>query len=109
MKNGRSWMALTLALAVMSGGCSSMRRWTLGGPVEEPDYRVVAEHGSFEVRAYGPMVVAETEVDGSFLDGGNNGFRTLAGYIFGGIESSGPQEPNGTSATNALIAVTLVA
>jgi effector-binding domain-containing protein len=54
--------------------------------VEEPDYRVVAEHDGFEVRAYGPMVVAETEVEGGFLDGGNQGFRTLAGYIFGGNE-----------------------
>ena len=35
------------------------------------------------------------------------GSRTLVGYIFGGIESSGPQEPTGTTATNALISVTL--
>ncbi len=51
---------------------------------EEPQYRIERDYGSFEVRVYGPVVVAETSVTGSFGDGSNEGFRRVAGYIFGG-------------------------
>jgi hypothetical protein len=51
---------------------------------EEPKYRIEREYGSFEVRVYEPVGVAETSVTGSFGDGSNEGFRRLAGYIFGG-------------------------
>jgi hypothetical protein len=52
--------------------------------VEEPEYRIEREYGSFEVRVYAPTIVAETVVTASFGDGTNEGFRRLAGYIFGG-------------------------
>lgn len=52
--------------------------------VEEPRFRVEADHGAFEVRLYEPVVVAETSVRGDFREGGNEGFRRLAGFIFGG-------------------------
>ncbi len=51
--------------------------------VEEPKYRVEKNFDSFEVRVYEPVVVAETVVTGAFGDGTNEGFRRLAGYIFG--------------------------
>ena len=51
--------------------------------VEEPAYEVVRDHGSFEVRRYAPMRVAETEVEGDFTEVGNRAFRVLAGYIGG--------------------------
>ena len=51
--------------------------------VEEPEYRIEREYGSFEVRVYSPAIVAETVVTGSFGAGTNEGFRRLAGYIFG--------------------------
>ena len=51
--------------------------------VEEPQYRIEREYGSFEVRVYAPAIVAETVVTGGFGDGTNEGFRRLAGYIFG--------------------------
>ena len=38
---------------------------------------------TFEVRQYGARVVAETTVPGEWNDAGNEGFRRLAGYIFG--------------------------
>jgi hypothetical protein len=61
----------------------------LGAPgasmaVEEPKYRVEKDYGTFEVRVYEPVIVAETDVTGGFGDGTNEGFRRLAGYIFGG-------------------------
>ena len=77
-------LALLVGCMVSMGGCREMRRWTLGGPVDEPEFSVVARQEGFELRAYGPMVVAETEVDGDAFHGGNQGFGTLAGYIFGG-------------------------
>lgn len=51
---------------------------------EEPKHRVLEARDGFEVRLYEPMVVAETIVAGEFGDGGNEGFRRIAGYIFGG-------------------------
>lgn len=51
---------------------------------EEPKYSVVERREAFEVRLYEPVVVAETAVDAGFGPGGNEAFRRLAGYIFGG-------------------------
>lgn len=52
--------------------------------VEEPTYRVLERREAFEVRVYAPVVVAETSVAGEFGPAGNEAFRLLAGYIFGG-------------------------
>ena len=54
----------------------------MGGYVETPRFRVLKQTPAFELRQYEPMVVAETEVPGGSED--SQGFRTLAGYIFGG-------------------------
>lgn len=51
--------------------------------IQEPHYVTQVRDGSFEVRSYGPRVVAETTVAGDWKDAGNEGFRRLAGYIFG--------------------------
>jgi hypothetical protein len=50
---------------------------------EEPAYQVVQRHEVFEVRQYAPYVVAEVIVPGPADEAGNQGFRLLAGYIFG--------------------------
>jgi hypothetical protein len=51
--------------------------------VQEPRYVTQLRDGDFEVRQYGTRVVAETTVAGEWNDAGNEGFRRLAGYIFG--------------------------
>jgi hypothetical protein len=51
--------------------------------IQEPHYVTQVRDGIFEVRSYGPRVVAETKVDGDWNDAGSEGFRRLAGYIFG--------------------------
>ena len=51
--------------------------------VEQPKYRIEKDYGSFEIRVYERAIVAETVVTGAFGDGTNEGFRRLAGYIFG--------------------------
>jgi hypothetical protein len=51
--------------------------------IEESEYAVIERAGDLELRQYEPYIVAETQVEGDFEDVGNEGFRRLAGYIFG--------------------------
>jgi hypothetical protein len=52
---------------------------------EEPKYKVIKKSGDFEIRRYEPFIVAETVVDTGDIDAASSeGFRRLAGYIFGG-------------------------
>ena len=52
--------------------------------IEEPSFKVISKTGSFEVRQYAPMLVAETVVEGDMDEASNRGFRRIADYIFGG-------------------------
>ena len=51
--------------------------------IEEPKYTVVRQYDGFEIREYAPYLVAEVTVPGPADEAGNQGFRILAGYIFG--------------------------
>lgn len=53
--------------------------------IEEPEFQVLIETDHYQVRQYQPYVVAEVDVSGRSAD--SQGFRTLAGYIFGDNES----------------------
>jgi hypothetical protein len=55
--------------------------------IEEPEFTVMSKTSSYEIRKYGPIIVAETKVEANFEDAGNQAFRILAGYIFGGNKS----------------------
>lgn len=55
--------------------------------IEEPAYTVESKTGSYEIRNYGPVIVAETKVNSDFEGAGNQAFRILADYIFGGNKS----------------------
>ncbi|WP_293863929.1 heme-binding protein [uncultured Alsobacter sp.] len=50
---------------------------------EQAKYRVVDQQDKFELRAYEPAVVAEVRVEGDRDAAVNEGFRSLAAYIFG--------------------------
>jgi hypothetical protein len=52
--------------------------------VEEPSFKVEVQAGALEVRDYPGLVAAEVTVGGDRGAAGNQGFRLLAGYIFGG-------------------------
>lgn len=92
--------AVGLALAILSivflPGAPAMA-------IEEPAYQVVRTYPGFELRRYGPMLLAETQVGGDFDAVGNQAFQRLAGFIFGGnvqgekIEMTAPvsQRPAG--------------
>jgi hypothetical protein len=55
---------------------------------ESPTYRVEERIGEIELRRYEPYLVAETLVRGSLERAGTGGFRLLAGYIFGGNQTT---------------------
>ena len=51
--------------------------------IEEPRYQVIEQDGAFELRDYAAYLVAETRVQASFEDAGNEAFRRLFRYISG--------------------------
>jgi len=57
--------------------------------VEEPKFQIVEADGDFEVRDYPGLTVAEVDVGGDRRAASSEGFRLLAGYIFGGNAGSG--------------------
>ncbi len=59
------------------------------GEIETPDYKVIKTIGEVEIRKYPKMVVAQTKLQDIVMDKSmNSGFRTIAGYIFGGNDSN---------------------
>lgn len=65
-----------LALAALLAATPAMA-------IEEPAFETVKKSGDFELRQYAPMIVAEAFVQGGPWGAGNDGFRVIAGYIFG--------------------------
>lgn len=51
-------------------------------------YEVLKSDGVFEIRYYPPAVLASVNMRGGYDDTRNQGFGTLAGYIFGGNEAN---------------------
>lgn len=62
--------------------------WTAWGffssRVEQAAYTVVKEADGYEIREYPEHIVAQTTVQGAYNEALNEGFRIVAGYIFGG-------------------------
>jgi hypothetical protein len=53
--------------------------------IETPKYQVVKTFGKVEIRKYPNLILAQTKLGSSeYKSSGNNGFRTVANYIFGG-------------------------
>jgi hypothetical protein len=75
---GRRAGAVLLILTIVNGilGTTTMA-------IEEPAYEVLNTYPEFELRRYGPTLVAETRVSGDFEGAGNEAFRRLADFIFG--------------------------
>ena len=68
--------------------------------IEEPAFKVISKSGSFEIRQYAAMLVAETMVEGDMDEASNRGFRRIADYIFGNNQAA----QGGTSAKIAMTA-----
>ena len=67
---------VTLTLA----GCSA---FGIRSGTEEPSYKLLAMSEGLEIREYAPRIAIETLVAGNEDTSRNDGFRLLAGYIFG--------------------------
>ena len=78
---GRYILAMSLLSAIAVTACSVVGIRT---GTEEPRFRVVERVGEAEVREYAARLAAETVVPGSAESARGEGFRRLAGYIFGG-------------------------
>jgi hypothetical protein len=80
------WIPITIiAVAGVAALVASFRT----GDIETPDYKVVKTIGDVEIREYPKMIVAKTSLTSSSFDNsGSNGFRTIAGYIFGGNQGN---------------------
>lgn len=51
--------------------------------IEIPQYRVLEQEGSYELREYSSYLIAETEVEAGFMNAGNIAFGRLFRYISG--------------------------
>jgi len=56
--------------------------------IEEPAFKSIVKTGTFEVRQYAPILIAETIVEGDMDEASNKGFRKIADYIFGNNRAS---------------------
>ncbi|MBX3180780.1 MAG: heme-binding protein [Candidatus Hydrogenedentes bacterium] len=75
-------LVLPAVTIVLLGVWIAIGWWSVAG-VAEPSYEVISRHDGYEIRQYGPQLVAEVEVEGAFTEATNRGFRQLADYIFG--------------------------
>jgi hypothetical protein len=67
-------------LAVAGALRWQLQRWF----TQQPAYEVERRIGDLEIRRYAPRVEARTWVEAPFREALDQGFRRLAGYIFGG-------------------------
>ena len=51
--------------------------------IEEPKFSILEKSPPFEVRSYAPMILAEAQTEGDLDEASSQGFRLIAGYIFG--------------------------
>lgn len=73
------WVAAALIFAAIAAAAAG----PLMSRVEQPDYTIIETQGSIEIRDYAPMIAAETSVEGERTAAIGEGFRRIAGYIFG--------------------------
>jgi hypothetical protein len=80
-----SVLAGTAGLLSFAAACASTQdpRQNIADDLETPRYRTLAVEDRFELRRYAPHIVAATEVSGDHDTASRQGFRRLAGYIFG--------------------------
>ena len=107
--NRRRWV-----WAVVTAGAfatASLAGLAAADDVNEPRFEQIAEDGDFELRRYGNLLVARTELDSDFGRSQNQGFRRLAKFIFGGNareQSIAMTAPVGHVETETGYAVTFV-
>ncbi|QTN19196.1 heme-binding protein [Brevundimonas sp. AJA228-03] len=101
---------MAIGAALVTTACSTVG---VRSGTEEPAYQTLAPAGDLEIRLYGERIAAQTVVTGTSDAARNQGFRRLAGYIFGGnarrasIAMTAPvAQSGGRSAGSQTIAMT---
>lgn len=59
---------------------------TMAHSIEEPKYEVLENYGRIEIRQYEPVIQAVTDIKNN--NHSSEGFKRLAGFIFGGNDKS---------------------
>jgi SOUL heme-binding protein len=72
------------AVALVGGAAVVVGSVARGSSVEEPVFTVESTYDGWEIRRYPPTLQAQVVVTGPYASAINEGFRVLAGYIFGG-------------------------
>jgi len=70
---------IAILTTVFLTGCSVFGIRT----ADQPSYQVLNEVGNIQIRHYPTLLVAETEIAADYKNASNQGFKRLAGYIFG--------------------------
>lgn len=70
-------------LVILAGLASAATPSLADSDVEHARYSIITSDGPIEIRDYAPQIVAETTVAGEREEAIREGFRRLAGYIFG--------------------------
>ena len=56
--------------------------------IETPKHTFIKKENGFEIREYGPIIIATTNVKSDYSDAASTGFRRIASYIFGDNSAS---------------------
>lgn len=75
---------LLIVLIVLITGIYTMTK----AKTETQKYEVIYTKENFEIRFYPEAILATVQMNGSYDNSRNSGFRVLAGYIFGGNEEN---------------------
>ena len=75
------WKAGAIGVGVLLAGASAAYAYYRVS-VDQPDFTVLADEGAFQLREYGPLIVAEVTHTGERDRALSVGFRRLADYIF---------------------------
>lgn len=79
----RRWIWIGALGVGIAGALFGVARMARASGYEHPKYTVATSYGAFEVRDYEPILEARVTVDGDFRAATSDGFRLLAGFIFG--------------------------
>lgn len=96
----KAFLTASLVSLILSG-CATVDAFI---NTEESAYKIIKQEGEFEIREYPSIIVAETYVTGPLAEATNNGFRAIAGYIFG---ANIAKKPVAGEALNEKIAMTV--
>ena len=83
-----SKMTIVVALIVVGLIATNLIRGYSNTRLETPEYELIKESGSYEIRKYGPMIIARTLVTSDYKEATYTGFRRIANYIFGNNSKS---------------------